>query len=1400
MLDVGGGKPMTRVRALSAAFLVLIVSALSLGQSSSATVSGTVSDTAQALMPGVTISASNRDTGVVTTVISNESGSYNITGLLPGVYNVTAELPGFQTQTFTDVRLGNAVQARLNFTLQVASINTTVEVTVSADRLLIESTSSVGAVLPERTVQDLPIVGVMGNDAMSLVRTLPGLNLANNVITNADDSKLAGITASNVVVQRDGVDASAAGRWAAGLQPATIVNPDLVGEIRMVLAPVDAEIGRGNSQVQIQTRSGTNRFRGVAVWNIRNSALDPNTWANNRVKPTPTARNWENINEYTVSVGGPIVKNRTFFFGLWDGLLPASRNNVNATILTPCAQRGVFRYFDQWFNGNALQTKDPSTPRIAVVDFQGNPKLPDSSPTGGPYTGTLRYASVFGPLLNTPTTPDCSDAFVDTTRPWDADRRQMDPSGYVAKVLGVIPSPNNYEIGDGLNTAGHRWVRSARGSQNRFGFGFTDVRKQLNLKIDHNFSTKHKISGTWTYERVHADYAGGPWPYHFDGIARRRPQVLTVNFVSTLSPSLVNEVRWGMRRTGTNTIHGLANNQEARDFIPNYQGVPMLPQLGLDVTNVSLTATLLPQYICFCGGQPNFQTESGTLFNGNIAEKTPLYTYADTISWTKGKHAFKGGVEARFSNSELKDDVENTTFSSFARAFGGETQYRPIQGINSTNMPGLAGTATTGNVRLMKSLLSLLSGSIAEVHQMYWLGSADRLNEFDDYRDDVQRTRKLNQREVSAFFKDDWKISRDWTLNLGLRWDYYGVPWVSDGLTVLPAGGGDALFGYSGRSFKDWMRTGKNGEDTVLTFVGPDSPNPGQSAWPKDYNNFGPAIGFAWQVPWFGAGQTTVRGGYQISYQVGGGRFAALNGPLANPPGSSYDAVFNGATGLEYLDLTRMASLVPVPVSTKPMQPIPVTDRLTSLTAIDSHYTTPYIQNLTLAVTRNIGRNLTLDTRYIGTLGRKLYDSININVPNFLHNGLKEAFDTARSGGESTLLDDMFRGINVAGTGCATPQGTAVTCATVGSTNTQGVMQTGAMHLRALASGNARSNLANGNYQALATTLNTLNYSKTNAGNGSLPDIAANENGAVLRYNKFPENFIKTNPQFNNAFLLNNSGNTNYHSLQIQATERLAAGFSFQASYTWSKLLGRGGSPTGGNNPAYTDPTDRGGDYTLQTGDRRHDFRTNGTFELPIGPGQLLFRNSSGVWARIIEGWKMSWIVNVASGAPGNIVAQNNLYANGVPDRVGDFDPANGDVQWANGADNGNYFGGAYKKVADPQCGRVAASLSSFCTLRAIADSSNVIVLQNPLPGTRGNLGQNVIEMPGTWTFDSGLAKSFKIGESRRLHVRMDATNIFNHPQPANPTLDINSQTIEFGNINNKTGNRAFQAQMRLEF
>jgi hypothetical protein len=1365
-------------------------------QSTNAAVTGTIQDTSGAVLPGVMVTATNTATGVVTTVVSNEAGAYTFPSLLPGSYKITAELPGFQTKSY-EVQLGNAQTVRLNFGLNVASVGTSVEVTVAVDTLLATSSASVGEVLSQQKAQDLPLVG---NNVLSLLTTMSGARLDDNGVTGT----FAGMSNYNVNVQRDGIDASASARYMqAGIQTATMMNPDLIGEVRLIVAPVDAEMGRGNGQMIVQTRSGTNQYRGSAVWSFRNSALDANTWSNNRQTDPVTGRwkpiplDWSNRHQYTMSFGGPIIKNKTFFFALWDGLINNRRTIQNVQVLTPCARNGIFRYFDNWNNGNAIQFVSlGATPTIAVVDSSGNPLRPATNPDGTPFTGTLHYASVFGPLQNTPTRPDCSDAVVQGS-PWDANRKAVDPTGFVTKLLGKIPPPNNYELGDGLNTAGFRWVRRERsGNENLFGFSDTGLfggidRKQINTKVDHNFNTANKVAVTYTYERDDGLANLMTLPDTFGGSTYRRPQQLAVNFVSTLSPRLVNELRFGMRKTAGNTFNALYDPKyadAAKAFYPNISGIPVWIGLGA------------------AGGQINFQTVQplGSGTTSSYQDRTKMWTYGDTLSWSKGKHSLKMGGEMRRQNSYALDT--GVAVTAVPRALGGDAPNAPIAtaAISSANMPGLAGTSTTGNNLRMRQLLSFLAGSLGSITQAYYMQNPTKLDAFEDYRTFPSRIRDYHENEFSFFFKDDWKVRDTLTLNLGLRYDFYGSPYEASGLMPLPIGGGYSIFGVSGRSFSNWMQPGIRADLTQLQFVGKNSPNPKIPWYPNDWNNFGPAVGFAWQVPWFGAGKTTVRGGYQVTYQIG----ESFNNLFQeqNVPGSIFNATYLGDNAANaYLDLTRLPAVIPLPVATRPMQTIPLTDRLQSLYVPDPKLVVPYAQNLTLAVTRSIGPNIAVDLRYVGTLARKQRSAQNdINIPNFLYNGLKEAFDAVRAGGEAELLTRMLNGINIAGSGFG-PIGTVF----------NGVLQTAGMHMRASTlaatgvTGNLQSNLANGNYANVARILNLANYQA--AFNPGLPAIPAGVNGGILRYNGFPENFIVTNPQFAAINWISNNASNNYHSFVAQVTLRPTRGVTWQSTYTWSRNLGIN-AIIGLLGASFTNPVDRRKDYTLMPDSRTHDFRTNGTLALPIGPGHKLLGNRSGALARIVEGWQTSWIVNLNTGQPLSIVAQNMLYNNGTPDIVGPFDLKSAKVQFSGGP-TGSYFSrDAIKQVPDPQCSFVttAQSLRNACTLTAIADAkTGQILLQNPLPGTRGTLGQRVLLGPGRWRFDASLAKSIKITETKSLQFRMDAQNVLNHPEPQTATAGASLLNLDINNPNfglftgpqaKTNAHREFQAQLRLNF
>src|SRR5262245_19037817 len=330
---------------LFASFSMCLVSVYAIAQTSNATLGGTVADSTGALIPAVTITALNTQTGIVTTTVSNEAGAHQFPSLQTGNYAVKAELPGFQTQTYNEVVLGVSQQVRLNFALQVSSVATSVEVSVAADTLLATSSSSVGTVLPDYKVRDLPLAG---RDVMDLLRTQGGSQMSGG---------LEGIFAGNRLgatnTTRDGIVVSD-GRYENGAFSATYTSPDLVEEVRIIVSTVDAEAGRGSGQVQMVTRSGTNQLRGSIFYTNRNSALDANTWFNNFNR---VGKNYDNRNQYGGRLSGPIIHNKTFFFFLFEGQRYIARESFVGPVLTDQARQGIFRFFPGVDNGNAVSNR-----------------------------------------------------------------------------------------------------------------------------------------------------------------------------------------------------------------------------------------------------------------------------------------------------------------------------------------------------------------------------------------------------------------------------------------------------------------------------------------------------------------------------------------------------------------------------------------------------------------------------------------------------------------------------------------------------------------------------------------------------------------------------------------------------------------------------------------------------------------------------------------------------------------------------------------------------------------------------------------------------------------------------------------------------------------------------------
>ncbi len=1309
--------------------LSLAVSPNAWTQSANATLGGTVQDTTGAFIPGVSVTAANAGTGIVTTVLSNEAGAYQFASLQPGTYEIKADLPGFQPAVARGFQLGGAQQARLNFTLQVGGGATTVDVNIAADTLLATSSNSVGTVLPEYKVRDLPLA----------VRDVFGLVAATGGVQGSGDQMIgnfAGGRLSAVNTMRDGINVSA-GRFEDGAWSITYTSPDLVEEVKVVVAPVDAQTSRGNGQVSMVTRSGTNQLRGSVFWANHNSALDASSWFNNF---SGVHKNYDNRNQFGARIGGPIVRNKTFFFALFEGQRDMKRENAAGTTLTPMARQGIFRYFPGVDNANASNSNP-------AVERSGNPVAPRGA------TGPLSAIDLFGNCaFNGAPVPNCR-MFRDPLR------SAISSTAYMQETLRRMPIPNEFTsapqgepAADGLNTALMRFTRRVDGFDFTNGNGPDVDRDQYNLRIDHNFNSNNKLSVIGTKEKTWGAATQAvlrSWPDGFDGVAVKRPDVYIITFTSTLSPTLLNEVRAGRRRSIDQQFPPANRSDEigaeALKFVPFSNGVPFHP---------------VPQ------------SWTGFITYGRFgrwrSHVSPMYSIGDDLSWTHGKHAFKGGLEFRNTMSKGFGDPGFTPYATFGAG------NNPISGLDGTVFTGLTANAANDARRLLTDL----TASIGTINQSFGIMNSKDLTLTSSPRMPYKYY-QMHQREISVYFKDDWKFRPDLTLNLGAHWEYYGQPFEHNGIAAR-------IIGDDPSALTKIACTSSPGTPgfasactnlTEVQFVGRNSPHPDKLVNLKgnDLNNWGPAIGLAWNLPWGGKGKTVLRTGYGITYQGALRNFITVDSTVGTVPGINLvGSAGNGVTYTPqtYTSLSSVSLPVPLPPGTPTTVPfvIPTTDR--GLTINTYNRVSPYTQNWNLEIQREIARNTTVEVRYIGTKATKLWGTENLNQIDALHRNkeLLDAFNAARAGGESALLNQMLLGINLGGTGATTVNGTT---------------WTGAMAVRANTT--TRTQLANGSVGAFLNTLNTLNTGVTGTGNG-----------LVLRRNGFPDNYIVRNPQFSGISMLSNLGNSTYHSLQMQFTRRLSNGFTNTTTWTWSKALGEGDTDTGAT---FRDPTRRNIEKSLLGFDRAHQLTSNGTYELPFGLGHRLLGGAPGWVQQIVNKWQLGGIMNFNAGAPLTIAATGTQTISTVsaqPNIAGELPESFGKITKVS---NGVVFFDGYTQVIDPGIAGVTTlnGLSTAYSNRAIVDPSGKVVLVNPQPGEVGTLGLTTVKGPRNLSFDMNLIKRFKIHETKEFEFRLDAVNVLNHPNFGNPNMNINAVN-NFGRITTATGSRRFVVNTRINF
>jgi hypothetical protein len=876
-----------RLRILACTVLLALLAGPRLqAQSVSARLEGALRDQSQAVIPGVTVTATNESTNISATAITNEAGRYTFLSLSPGSYTVSAELPGFKKAVRTAFILQIGDVKTLDVTLETGDV--TQEVTVVSEVPLLDLTSTkIGSVVEERQVLDLPL---NGRNAMMLFYLAAGANPLDRLGSQQQVGGIDGLAPHTNNVKVEGVFTGNAGYDYTPAYPNTPVPQEAIGEYRITTSGASADAGRGSgAKVSVYLKSGSNQIHGSAFEYNRNTILAANNFFNNRQNDR---RPQVNRNQFGTSLGGPIIKNRTFWFGTVEWQRQRQGFVQNRQVYTEEMRKGIFRYNTQRAN------------TVSDVDRSGNPLVP---------FGTVDLLTI------------------------DPTRQGFD-TVYLPKLLSVMPLPNNYDVGDGLNLGGYRYTTSQPNDYQQYLF-----------KVDHELSGKHHLAlsySNWRLDNPQLAQLNGKAAEGFTEIRRGA----SIRLVSVLSPRITNELSVGSNMRWS--IRPILNKDQETPA-----GNIMLQAWG-------------------DGGNGN---SSGNININRAFQSNPAVNigFSDGLSWIKGKHTLSMGGEFWYQ-------IMNRQISS------GWPIIRTTNASNPANVPAMTGLNATDRSRAQQ-LVNDLTGSVGTVTQSFFLTTSGG---YTPYSGNYQQLRQI---EWAPYFQDNWKWSDRLSLNLGLRYETLQPGWVANGAFVNPVGGIDGALGIQGPT----------GKPTTWDFA----PDKGRGIMKTDWNNFAPNVGFSWDP--FGKGDTTISGSYGISYDRS--MMVVYGGFSADNYGANSQVSLT--PGMRLSDPRFYSQVLPIPTPTL-FAPLGFT-RDSRAYAVDHELGTPYVQNWTFRVSRQIGTQWKVDIAYVGNHAVGQWRAENLNQIEIRSNGFLDTFkaaqrNLARNGnpltGESLgTLDPLFR-------------------------------------------------------------------------------------------------------------------------------------------------------------------------------------------------------------------------------------------------------------------------------------------------------------------------------------------------------------------------------------------------------
>ena len=1200
---------------------LLALPAMAGAQGTLGSVAGVVRDASDAVLPGATVTLSNPATGFSQTEIANEIGAFNFPQLAVGTYKLTVELEGFKTANYDNVVINVGQTYSVSAKLEIGARTEVVQVT--AGELLVKtSTPEVSSVVMQKQVLEIPLAN---RDVTNLIKAqagVAGISNRSNTTINGGRPTWTQVTLDGINIQDNFIRTNS-----LDFLP-NRPNSDNVAEFSITTSVSGADSAGGATSVRMVTPSGTNTFRGSVFEFNRDSKFSANSFFNNasRVAKPELSRH-----QFGGRLGGPIVRNRLFFFANYEGFRQETQTSQNLTIPANADfLNGVYRYVD--------------------------------------LTGQVRSVNVMQL----------------TGLPVDTKLRQQ-----FLSLLPAASNVNNFDVGNSsasrsLNTAGYR-------------FNQTDLnnRDQFTFRLDYTMTDKNRFEGVYSYFKETDDRTD------LDRISPDRPLVYTSSDPKRYalawrwigSANFQNELRYGAN---------LAPVQFESDW--DYESVGVLYNTNLSLTNP-------------VGG------------NGTAAGFMPQGRYTNTYQFSENANLMWGNHQIQAGGSWQRNRVNPYNYAGrYPTVTLGFSSTAPagVQ-LTSAMFPGGISAADLSSANAMAAMLGGIVSSVARTFQVE--------NATSGYVPGIPANEHYTLDNVAVYLQDNWRWKPNFTVRAGVKWEYYSPLREDDNLGFLPVING---------SFADTMLN----PATTVTFVDGDF-------WKKDLNNFGPTVGFSWDV--FGDGKTAVRGGYSLTFvneeSVTVGRSAARG-----------NAGLSSAVTLSNQYAT-VSGGVPLPATPAFLSSRTLANQMALsatgvLWGVDPDIQAPHVHQVSIGIQRELPWALAAEVRYVGTFGRDIwrgtdYNQIQIS-PAFLAD-----FNRARQNGYLAQAAGLAFNPNYN--------------AAIAGSQPLTVLPSFGLNL---ATGTALTNIQTNQVAGLA------DFFVTSRAAGALGTFM--QNSGIYA-----------------AQGISNGGFSDYNSLQLELRRQYRNGFFGQINYTLAQSKTNSAGTAQNRFEAFMDnlrpELNTGRSVFHQT----HVVNAQAIFELPFGEGKK-FLNQGGLLNAIVGNWQLATIVTWQSGSPLSIfsgratfnragrsncgdpigcnTAFSTMSADEIKKLLGIYKTANGNIYWID------------PKVIDPNTGRAVGADNAGNTAGFAGQ-----VFFNPGAGEVGNLEVLTFDGPPQNRVDLALSKRFRLYDRYRLEFKGEAFNLFNTPSFFRGDMDINSTT--FGRITSvNVGARVVQLSVRFEF